>query len=527
MFVHCILLPLALSSISGAFALPTQTPPETLPTVDLGYGVYRASYYNETNDAYVFSNIRFAAPPTGDLRFSLPQPPPVDRSKVHDGSDGGPGCPAALPGTPVLPPGNDSPQSEDCLFLDVIVPRKVLSGELSKVPVAFWVFGGGYTMGSKNSMGDPSILLQASPSPVIWVAINYRLGHFGFLGGPTLVLAPGTVPNAGLHDQRFGLQWVQENIHLFGGDKDEVTIIGASAGAGSTLHQVTAYGGEGEPAMFKRVLPMGPGFFPLGGHSQIQEEYETFEAAAGCASKGVSCLRAATTEALMKANKDIITALLPPRTGPGPSVDGNFVPDLPSYLLAQGRFHKNITVLVLDDSEEGTIFVDPTSTRTAEEGIDDIFPSITATTRSQLLAFYPPPDNTTGYTTEIARFARMIADVAFDHNRYAISAALPDRTYNVVTPGVHGTGATVVFGLDVAAQEGYAASVVGEMRRFVMRFVVSGDPNEVGKGVAEGVTWPVYAGGMGLMVDGAGMEVVDMTGRDEVWKWWTKGLLLS
>lgn len=54
----------------------------------------------------------------------------------------------------------------------------------------------------------------------------------------------------------------------------------------------------------------------------------------------------------MKANKDIITALLPPRTGPGPSVDGNFVPDLPSYLLAQGRFHKNITVLVLDDSEE-------------------------------------------------------------------------------------------------------------------------------------------------------------------------------
>lgn len=56
----------------------------------------------------------------------------------------------------------------------------------------------------------------------------------------------------------------------------------------------------------------------------------------------------------MKANKDLITALLPPRTGPGPSVDGDFVPDLPSYLLAQGRFHKNMTVLVLDDSDEVT-----------------------------------------------------------------------------------------------------------------------------------------------------------------------------
>lgn len=139
-------------------------------------------------------------------------------------------------------------------------------------------------MGSKTAMGDPSLLLQDSPSPVVWVAINYRLGHFGFLGGPTFVLAPGTVPNAGLHDQRFGLQWVQDHIHLFGGDKDEVTILGISAGAGSIQHHVTAYGGNGEPPMFKRAVPMGPGFFPHGGHSQLEEEFEMFEAAVGCMS---------------------------------------------------------------------------------------------------------------------------------------------------------------------------------------------------------------------------------------------------
>lgn len=250
----------------------------------------------------MFSNIRFAAPPTGDFRFGLPQPPAVDRSKIHDGTEGGLTCPGALPGVPVLPPIYDTPQGEDCLFLDVVVPRKVLSGEFSNVPVAFWyvgsfmcagaetyltlhrIFGGGYTMGSKNSMGDPSILLQASPSPVVWVAINYRVGHFGFLGGPTLVLASGTVSNAGLHDQRFGLRWVQDHIHLFGGDKDQVTVMGASAGAGSALHHVTAYGGEGDPPMFKRVMPMGPGFFPHGGHSQLQDEYDIFEAAVGCMS---------------------------------------------------------------------------------------------------------------------------------------------------------------------------------------------------------------------------------------------------
>lgn len=96
-----------------------------------------------------------------------------------------------------------------------------------------------------------------------------------------------------------------------------------------------------------------------------------------------------------------------------------------------------------------------------------------------------------------------------------------------MTPGLHGTGVTVLFGVDVAAQKGYSVSVMGEMRRFVMRFVVAGNPNEVGGGVAEGVTWPVYGKGLGLRIDGAAMEVVDTTARNEVWKWWAKGLVLS
>lgn len=96
-----------------------------------------------------------------------------------------------------------------------------------------------------------------------------------------------------------------------------------------------------------------------------------------------------------------------------------------------------------------------------------------------------------------------------------------------MTPGLHGTGTTVMFGVDLSAQEGYAPEVVAEMRRFVMRFVVTGDPNEVGGGVAEGVRWPVYGEGVGLMVDGPGMRIVDTAGRNGVWKWWSKGLVLS
>lgn len=68
--------------------------------------------------------------------------------------------------------------------------------------------------------------------------MNYRLGAFGWLAGPEFVAAGGT-PNLGLYDQRFALEWVQKYIHLFGGDCNQVTVIGESAGGGSIMHQIT------------------------------------------------------------------------------------------------------------------------------------------------------------------------------------------------------------------------------------------------------------------------------------------------
>lgn len=137
-------------------------------------------------------------------------------------------------------------------------------------------------MGSKTAMGDPTTFLKDSPSPVVWVAPNYRLGIFGFLAGPSFALAPGTVVNAGLYDQKLALQWVQDKIHLFNGQKDEVTVVGASAGAGSILHHITANGGEGDAPLFKRALPIGPGFEPIGGHSNAEEIFSRVEAHVGC-----------------------------------------------------------------------------------------------------------------------------------------------------------------------------------------------------------------------------------------------------
>jgi carboxylesterase type B len=82
------------------------------------------------------------------------------------------------------------------------------------------------------------------------------------LGGPDYIRQGGT-PNLGLLDQSFGLQWIQSHISLFGGDPDEVTVMGQSAGGGSILHQITAYGGSQGPSPFKRAILQSPGFYPI------------------------------------------------------------------------------------------------------------------------------------------------------------------------------------------------------------------------------------------------------------------------
>lgn len=111
------------------------------------------------------------------------------------------------------------PQSEDCLILDVLVPKNPTSRRL---PVVFQIHGGGYTLGNAQFYpGDA--MVNASNGGIIYVSIQYRLGVQGFLGGSQI--AENGVLNAGLLDQRAALDWVQRNIRAFGGDPARVTIV--------------------------------------------------------------------------------------------------------------------------------------------------------------------------------------------------------------------------------------------------------------------------------------------------------------
>lgn len=133
--------------------------------------------------------------------------------------------------------------------------------------------GGGYVFGAKDLFGDPAGLVRASQtsgSPgIVYVAMNYRLGAFCFLGGPSLQA------NAGLHDQRLALEWVQQHIAQFGGDPSRVTILGESAGGGSIFHQITAFGGL-LPVAFQQAVSQSEAWFPRPGNEQQEEVFNDF-----------------------------------------------------------------------------------------------------------------------------------------------------------------------------------------------------------------------------------------------------------
>ena len=168
-----------------------------------------------------FQGIRYALPPTSDLRFKPPVPYQLEEGIFDVSQISDVACPQQ---------GKKSGFSgqEDCLMLNVYVPEfvknKNSTDEAANLPVMVWIYGGGFTGGSYSfSQYNPQHLVDKG---VIVVAMNYRLGALGFLSMGTESV-PG---NAGFRDQILALSWVQEHISNFGGDPGAVTIFGESAG---------------------------------------------------------------------------------------------------------------------------------------------------------------------------------------------------------------------------------------------------------------------------------------------------------
>lgn len=204
---------------------PTLDSSSNAPRVKISSGELEGARENNLN---VFKGIPFAAPPVGELRWQNPQPAAAWQG-VRQANAFGPACPQ--PSAKIEGAGASDQQSEDCLYLNVWTPT---ADPNAKLPVMVWIHGGALVIGDGGSpLYDGAALAERG---AVVMTFNYRLGHLGFFSHPALDQAyPNGTVNFGLLDQIAALKWVQQNISAFGGDPNNVTIFGESAGAQSVL----------------------------------------------------------------------------------------------------------------------------------------------------------------------------------------------------------------------------------------------------------------------------------------------------
>ena len=311
---------------------------------------------------FVFRGIPYASAPAGALRWMPPQPvKPWPRMRAADKfrpiSPQNPRRVTAVPRRPFP----EEPQSEDCLFLNVWTP----SPDNERRAVMVWIHGGAFVNGSGSSPMHPGATL-AKRGGVVMVTINYRLGALGFLNLDQVT--GGKIPasgNEGLLDQIAALQWVHDNIKAFGGDPDNVTVFGESAGAMSIGCLLAMPQSKG---LFKKAILQS-------GSNTCRPLPEAAEVAGKCLSslgltgKDDDALRALPVQALLDAQQRL--AEMGVRgAAMEPVIDGKILPQLPLDAAKSGSA-KNVTVLAGGNLNEGTLFsaMDPDIAKLDEAGL--------------------------------------------------------------------------------------------------------------------------------------------------------------
>ena len=291
----------------------------------------------------VFKGIPFAAPPVGELRWREPQQP-ASWDGVRDATQWGKAC-VQPPAPDRFPPNGatdmpDSPgMSEDCLFLNIWTPAGS-AGE--NLPVMVWLYGGAYNEGGGNapfSEGD-----RLAQKGVVMVTFNYRVGPFGFFSHPELTAESphGASGNQALADSIAAFKWLKENVASFGGDPNNITLFGESAGAAMNggLAGSPVARGTFERAIAQSGAWMGLGIAQMPTRESVEQR--SVAAAAELGANSLAELRALSAEQVQQGIR-----------GQGIIVDGHIIPEDLSITFANGR-QNPVDVLVGSNSDEGS-----------------------------------------------------------------------------------------------------------------------------------------------------------------------------
>ncbi len=304
-------------------------------TVETPHGKLRG---HDRGGHLAFLGIPYARPPLDALRFMAPQP--LDGwSGVREGLAFGP----CAPQDPLAAPGfrADGPESEDCLYLNVYTP----AADAARRPVLFWIHGGGFSHGSGTQPsydGGP----LAERGDVVVVSINYRLGALGYLylgqhGGERW----GAASNAGQLDQIAALRWVRDTIAAFGGDPEQVTIFGESAGAVAVATLLAMPDARG---LFTKAIAQSGTANRLGGTENGAAVATRYLRTLGIPDADPAKLRAAPVDALLRAQG--------PRGPLSPLVDGRTLLQRPIAVVREG-LTREIPLLVGTNRDEQKLYV--------------------------------------------------------------------------------------------------------------------------------------------------------------------------
>ncbi|XP_015788803.1 acetylcholinesterase [Tetranychus urticae] len=304
--------------------------------VELPFGKIRGAVeYWRGRAAYEYKGIPFATPPVGSRRY-LRATEPKPWEGIKDTVSYGKACPQKAWAT------KDVDQDEDCLYMNVYVNKETFDNRDKQLrPVLVWIHGGGFMSGSGNEhdayRGIPLVIIE----DVVLVTFNYRLGVFGFLNAGKLI--PELPTNLGLWDQNLALQWVNQNIHLFGGDPNKVTIFGQSAGSAAVAYQILSPQSRG---LFKgAIMESGgimSGFVPEENRTRMIEDFiESFN----CTNVAdrLNCLKSIPW-------KDLVNNT--PRTILTPTFGDDFIPMEPEVAIKSRKFN-DVNLLAGAERDEG------------------------------------------------------------------------------------------------------------------------------------------------------------------------------
>ncbi|KIW79393.1 hypothetical protein Z517_06005 [Fonsecaea pedrosoi CBS 271.37] len=339
-----------------------------------------------------FLGCPYAQPPVGALRF---RPPAAlePSTETFDASSYG----KAAPGNPLIPPRIPLVYGEDCLTVNIFRPRpKHADGTL--LPVLVYIHGGAFNRGN-SSMQNTASMVAWSEQPFVAVSFNYRVGALGFL--PSRRSAEEGILNLGFQDQRFLLHWVQDNIHAFGGDKHNVTLMGLSAGAIAIGHLILHYSDDNPGPFHRAIIQSGSAMTRdcrRYDADAIERYFQDFLAATGCrqdlpAADTFDFLRKLPLSVISAAQDTVFNKYKATMQWAfRPVIDGDIIRQAPTESWRQQRYYK-IPILTGFCSHEGSLYVDKTLSKPEQftQFMRVLLPSLPDEDIARLDALYPDP----------------------------------------------------------------------------------------------------------------------------------------